>query len=70
MEHIKITIELKRYICDKCGKPFTSGYLLNKHTNNCNEQHNGEPINTENFKLKVTNAISKILTDLTENSVS
>lgn len=65
MEHIKITIEYKRYICEKCGQSFQSGYVLNKHKKECTcENQNDQSVNIEDFKLKITNSIETILKEL------
>lgn len=71
MEHIKITIEYKRYICEICGKKFQSGYILNKHKKDCKcEENNTIDINNEmeNFKLKISNTIEAINLALNEFS--
>jgi|LakMenEpi03Aug12_release.lakeMendotaPanAssembly.Ray.scaffolds.fasta_scaffold6692076_1 hypothetical protein len=65
MEHIKITIEYKRYICELCGQSFQSGHKLNKHKKDCSCQEKQVPSMTmEEFKLKVTNSIDTILNEL------
>jgi hypothetical protein len=63
MEHIKITIEIKRYICEKCGQSFQSGYILNKHKKECTcEGHEiDKPMTKADFKLKINDAIDKAL---------
>ncbi len=68
MEHIKITIEYKRYICAKCGQSFQSGYILNKHKKECTcEQKNDQSNIIQDFKLKINNAIDKALKELQIN---
>ena len=63
MEHIKITIEIKKYRCCKCGKYFNSGYLLNKHEKECNSTNNISTENNDALKVKIHQVLDKIINE-------